>query len=76
MEFHCISTSVTTNPKIESVMSSLSNFDLMDGLGSKNSRCLVNFSNDDNYDPIYKLIIWNNFLKGRINSIQVWAERI
>ena len=47
----------------------------MDGLGSKNSGCLINFGNDDDGDPIYKLITWNMVLKGGITGIQVWSER-
>ena len=75
MEYHCVSASIKTNPKLESVQSGISHFDLMDGLGSKNSGCLIHFGEDDDCDPIYKLITWNMVLKGRINGIQVWSER-
>ena len=47
----------------------------MDGLGTKNSGCLINFGDDDDGDPIYKLVTWNMVLKGGISGIQVWSER-
>jgi len=75
MKYHCISGCIITNPKLDSVLSGISQFDLMDGLGTKNSGCLINLGNDNDGDPIYKLITWNMVLKGGITGIQVWSER-
>ena len=47
----------------------------MDGLGSKNYGCLINFGNDEDGDPTRKLIAWNMVLKGGITGMQVWSER-
>ena len=74
-KYHCISASVSTNPKLESVKSGITQFDLIDGLGSKNSGCLINFGNDDDGDLIHKLITWNMVLMGGITGIQVWSDR-
>ena len=47
----------------------------MDGLGSNNSGCLVNFGIDDDGDETYKLITWNMVLRGGITGVQVWSKR-
>ena len=75
MEFHFISASIETNPKLESTKSCMSYFDLMDDLGSKNSGCLIHFGDEDDCDPICKLITWNMVLKGGINAIQAWSQK-
>ena len=74
-KYHCVLGSIITNPKLESVRSGISQYDLMDGLGTKNSGCLVDFGFDNNNDNILKLITWNMVLKGRVTGLQVWSQR-
>ena len=48
----------------------------MNGLGSKNSVCLVDFGAGNDGDEIYKLITWNMVLRaGGITGVQVWSKR-
>ena len=70
-----ISSSIITTTKLDTVQARISHFDLMDGLGSKNSGYLINFGDDDNGDPIFKLIAWNMVLKGGITCMQSCSER-
>ena len=75
IECHCVAASIETNPKLETVQSGVSHFDLMDGLGSQNSGCLIHFGEDDDCDAICKLVTWNMVLQGRLHGIQTWSER-
>ena len=74
-KYHCITGTVTTNPKIDTVMSGISHYELMDGLGSNNSGCLIDFGVDDDGDQIYKLVTWNMVLKGGVTGVQVWSQQ-
>ena len=47
----------------------------MDGLGSKNSGCLVDFGFDLENEKLLKLITWNMVLKGLLAGLQVWSQR-
>ena len=47
---------IIANPKLDSVLGRISQFDSMDGLDTKKSGCLINFGDDNDGDPICKLI--------------------
>ena len=55
-KYHCISGIVTSNLKIDVVRSGISHYDLMDGLRSKNSGCLIDFGVDDDDNQLFKLV--------------------
>ena len=74
-KYHCVSATIATNPQLESVLSGISQYDLMDGLGSKNSGCLINFGLDEENDNILKLVTWNMVLKGGVVGLQIWSQR-
>ena len=70
-----MSANIATNPKRDSVLSGITQYDLMDGLGSNNSGCLVDFGVDAENFTILKLVTWNMVFKGGIVGLQVWSQR-
>ena len=67
--------SIAATHKLYAVQAGMHQFDLMDSIVSKSSRCLINFRNDDDNDTICKLIAWKMVLNGGKTVMQVWSER-
>ena len=74
-KYHCLSATIATNPKRDSILSGITQYDFMDGLGSNNSGCLVDFGVDAENFTILKLVTWNMVFKGGIVGLQVWSQR-